>query len=53
MGVIDFVADISASFNAAILGTMFGVLEEDFLRLRHWLGDFFLRETPPPGEEPK
>jgi cytochrome P450 len=53
MGTIDFVSDISAPFNAAILGTMFGVPEEDFVKLRHWLDDFFLRETPRPGEEPK
>ena len=50
---IDFVSDISAPFNAAILGTMFGVPESDFVQLRHWLDDFFLREQPQPGEEPK
>ncbi len=50
---IEFVADISAPFNAAILGTMFGVPEADFVRLRHWLDDFFLRETLSTGEEPK
>lgn len=52
-GTIDFVSDISAPFNAAILGTMFGVPESDFVQLRHWLDDFFLREQPQPGEEPK
>lgn len=52
-GSIEFVADISAPFNAAILGAMFGVPDEDFIRLRHWLDDFFLREPPSPGEEPR
>ncbi len=52
-GAIDFVADISAPFNAAILGSMFGVPEQDFIDLRHWLDDFFKREKPPAGEEPK
>lgn len=52
-GSIECVADISAPFNAAILGAMFGVPDEDFIRLRHWLDDFFLREPPSPGEEPR
>lgn len=52
-GTIEFVADISAPFNAAILGAMFGVPDADFIRLRHWLDDFFLREPTPPGEEPR
>jgi hypothetical protein len=52
-GTIEFVADLSAPFNAAILGAMFGVPDEDFIRLRHWLDDFFLREPAPPGEEPR
>ncbi|MCL4247904.1 MAG: cytochrome P450 [Anaerolineae bacterium] len=52
-GTIEFVADISAPFNAAILGAMFGVPDEDFIRLRHWLDDFFLREEAQPGEETK
>jgi hypothetical protein len=52
-GTIEFVADISARFNAAILGAMFGVPEQDFIDLRHWLDDFFKREKPPEGEEPK
>jgi cytochrome P450 len=50
---IEFVADLSAPFNAAILGEMFGVPEQDFINLRHWLDDFFKREKPPPGQEPK
>lgn len=52
-GSFDFAADISAPFNAAILGSMFGVPDEDFIRIRRWLDDFFLREEPPAGEEPK
>jgi cytochrome P450 len=52
-GTIEFVADVSAPFNAAILGAMFGVPEDDFIQLRHWLDDFFLREKPKEGEEPK
>jgi cytochrome P450 len=51
-GRLEFVADISAPFNAAILGKMFGVPESDFIQLRHWLDDFFKRETPKDGEEP-
>lgn len=51
-GTIEFVADISAPFNAAILGAMFGVPEDDFIMLRHWLDDFFLRVQVPEGEEP-
>jgi hypothetical protein len=52
-GEVEFVGDISAPFNAAILGTMFGVPESDFVKLRHWLDDFFLREKTEPGKEPK
>lgn len=52
-GSIEFVADVSAPFNAAILGSMFGVPDSDFMMLRHWLDDFFLREEPEPGQEPK
>jgi len=51
-GQTDFAADISAPFNAAILGAMFGIPDEDFIRIRHWLDDFFLREEPQAGEEP-
>jgi cytochrome P450 len=50
---IEFVADISAPFNAAILGTMFGVPDADFINLRHWLDDFFLREPVPEGQVPR
>src|SRR5579871_4562860 len=52
-GTIEFVADISAPFNAAILGTMFGLPDKDFIDLRHWLDDFFLREPVPEGQTPK
>lgn len=51
-GQIEFVSDISAPFNAAILGAMFGVPDEDFIELRHWLDDFFLREQVEEGETP-
>lgn len=51
-GNIEFVGDVSAPFNAAILGSMFGVPEDDFIRLRHWLDDFFLREKAVDGQEP-
>jgi cytochrome P450 len=51
-GAIEFVADISAPYNAAMLGAMFGVPESDFIQLRHWLDDFFRRDAPPPGQEP-
>jgi hypothetical protein len=50
-GDIEFVADISAPYNAAILGAMFGVPEDDFIQLRHWLDDFFLRDEAKEGEE--
>jgi cytochrome P450 len=45
-GTIEFVSAISAPFNAAILGAMFGVPDADFINLRHWLDDFFKREKP-------
>ena len=50
-GAIEFVGDISAPYNAAILGAMFGVPDSDFIQLRHWLDDFFMREEPEPGKE--
>ena len=43
-GSAELVQDISEPFNAAILGAMFGVPDGDFVRLRRWLDDFFLRE---------
>jgi cytochrome P450 len=53
MGRIEFVADISAPFNAAMLGAMFGVPDDEFIQLRRWLDDFFQREKALPGQEPK
>ena len=52
-GAFEFVADISAPFNAAVLGGMFGVPEADFIRLRRWLDDFFLSERASDGIETK
>ena len=52
-GWTELVANVSAPFNAAILGAMFGVPDEDFLRLHLWLDDFFLREKARRGEQPK
>jgi len=52
-GSFEFVADISAPFNAAVLGEMFGVPEADFIRLRRWLDDFFLSERAGEGIETK
>lgn len=49
LGSVDMVAGVSAPFNASILGAMFGVPDSDFMRLRRWLDDFFVREVPPPG----
>lgn len=51
-GSFEYVADISAPLNARILGAMFGVPESDFLHLRGWLDDFFVREKATPGHEP-
>lgn len=50
-GEVDMVGAVSAPLNAAILGTMFGVPDADFLALRRWLDDFFLREEPIAGRE--
>lgn len=52
-GEVELVGTVSAPYNAAILGAMFGVPDEDFLRLRRWLDDFFLREDAAPGQESK
>lgn len=49
----EYVHDISAPLNARILGAMFGVPEAEFLRLRSWLDDFFVRDKPEPGREPR
>ena len=50
-GTCDLVGSFSAPFNAAILGAMFGIPDEDFIRLREWLDDFFLREEAAPVRE--
>ena len=52
-GTIEFVQDISAPFNAGVLGSMFGVPDSDFLLLRRWLDDFFEREKAPAGSVSK
>lgn len=50
-GEVDMAAAVSAPLNASILGAMFGVPDADFLALRQWLDDFFMREEPAPGRE--
>ena len=50
-GEFDMAAAVSAPLNASILGAMFGVPDADFLALRRWLDDFFVREGPAPGRE--
>lgn len=50
-GEVDVAAEVSAPLNAAILGAMFGVPDADFLALRQWLDDFFVREEEIPGRE--
>jgi len=52
-GTFEYVRDVSAPLNARILGAMFGVPEEEFLRVRGWLDDFFVRDKPEPGREPR
>jgi cytochrome P450 len=52
-GSFEYVHDISAPLNARILGAMFGVPEAEFLRVRGWLDDFFVRDKPEPGREPR
>ena len=52
-GTFEYVHDISAPLNARILGAMFGVPEGEFLRVRGWLDDFFVRDKPEPGREPR
>ncbi len=50
-GGCEVVEELSAPLNAAILGTMFGVPEAEFVQLRAWLDDFFKREKAPAGRE--
>jgi cytochrome P450 len=52
-GRFEYVHDISAPLNGRVLGALFGVPEEEFLRLRGWLDDFFVRDKPEPGREPR
>jgi cytochrome P450 len=52
-GTFEYVHDISAPLNARILGAMFGVPESEFLRVRGWLDDFFVRDKPELGREPR
>jgi cytochrome P450 len=52
-GTFEYVHDISAPLNARILGAMFGVPPDEFLRVRGWLDDFFVRDKPEPGREPR
>ncbi|MDQ1397063.1 MAG: hypothetical protein QOG64_2322 [Acidimicrobiaceae bacterium] len=52
-GTFEYVRDVSAPLNALVLGAMFGVPEAEFLRVRHWLDDFFVRDKPEPGREPR
>lgn len=49
LGTFDLVSTISAPFNASVLGAMFGIPDADFMRLRRWLDDFFVREEAPAG----
>ena len=50
-GEVDLAGAVSAPLNAAILGAMFGVPDADFLALRQWLDDFFVREEEIPGRD--
>jgi cytochrome P450 len=52
-GSFEYVRDISAPLNARILGAMFGVPESEFLRVRSWLDDFFVRDKPDAAREPR
>jgi cytochrome P450 len=49
----EYVQAISAPLNARVLGSMFGVPDGDFLALRHWLDDFFVRDEVAAGHEPR
>jgi cytochrome P450 len=52
-GSFEYVSAISAPINAHVLGSMFGVPEDEFLDLRRWLDDFFVRDPPEEGREPR
>jgi cytochrome P450 len=51
-GRLEFVHDFAAPINAAVLGALFGLGEDDVMQLRPALDDFFTREEPPDGSEP-
>jgi hypothetical protein len=51
-GSLEFVHDFAAPINAAVLGALFGLGDDDVLRLRPALDDFFTREEVQDGEEP-
>jgi cytochrome P450 len=51
-GTFEYVHDIAAPFNANVLGAMFGMSEDEVLRMRPWLDDFFTRDTPADGGPP-
>jgi cytochrome P450 len=51
-GSCEFVQDFAAPLNAAVLGALFGLGEDDILELRPALDDFFTREEPTDGSEP-
>ena len=52
-GTFEYVHAISAPLNARVLGAMFGVPDREFLDVRRWLDDFFVRDKPEPGREPR
>jgi cytochrome P450 len=51
-GNLEFVQDFAAPLNAAVLGALFGLGEQDVLTLRPALDDFFTREPSQPGAVP-
>ncbi|MCC6178675.1 MAG: cytochrome P450 [Chloroflexi bacterium] len=53
LGTFEYVHEIAAPLNAFVLGALFGIPEADFVQLRRWLDDFFLREEAEPGREPR
>lgn len=53
LGTFDYVHEIAAPLNAAVLGAMFGIPESQFRQLQGWLDDFFLRDRAVAGEEPR
>jgi cytochrome P450 len=51
-GSVEFVQGFAAPLNAAVLGALFGLGEDEVLELRPALDDFFTREQPIDGSEP-